>query len=243
MNFPVKSCLLVLMLIVSANGFADAYDAITINVDGEEVSYSDENGVSNNDAVSLEDDGSISISYADSDTESRDDSVPTWGGGSNHKGKKKYDTLVAEAADKHRVDPKLVHAVIQAESAYNAKAVSPAGAVGLMQLMPGTARQYGVTDRSDPLQNIEGGTRYLKHLLDMFDSDLNLTLAAYNAGENAVIRHNNHIPPYAETRHYVKEVLSLRKGKKRGSRDANDDIGSSDPFKSWGYNGFISDNN
>lgn len=238
---PVKNFLLTLMLIVSSNVFADGYN-ITVNVDGNEVSFSDENGVSNNDAVSIEDNGSISISYKDSAAKSRYDSAPAWNDGSKHRGRKKYDTIVAKAADKHQVDPKLLHAVIQAESAYNEKAVSTAGAVGLMQLMPGTARQYGVTDRSDPLQSIEGGTRYLRHLLDMFDSNLKLTLAAYNAGENAVIKNHNRIPPYAETRHYVKRVLSLQKGAKRGSSDSNDTVGSSDPFKSWGYNGFISDN-
>ena len=79
-----------------------------------------------------------------------------------------------------------------------------------MQLMPATARRYGVTDRSDPDQNIDGGTRYLKHLLQIFDSNLDLAVAAYNAGENAVIRNNNAIPPYPETQNYVKEVLSLK---------------------------------
>jgi soluble lytic murein transglycosylase-like protein len=94
-----------------------------------------------------------------------------------------------------------------------------------MQLMPATAARFGVTDRYDPIQNIEGGTRYLKHLLHLFNSDLRLAVAAYNAGENAVMRNHNSIPPYAETRHYVSEVLSLQqnpeqigKFKKRWSR-------------------------
>jgi hypothetical protein len=126
------------------------------------------------------------------------------------KNKKEFEQLIAKTADKHHVDPKLLHAVIQAESAYNPSAVSSAGAVGLMQLMPATAARFGVTDRYDPIQNIEGGTRYLKHLLHLFNSDLRLAVAAYNAGENAVIRNHNSIPPYAETQHYVSEVLSLQ---------------------------------
>ncbi|MCL7422741.1 MAG: lytic transglycosylase domain-containing protein [Methylobacter sp.] len=123
--------------------------------------------------------------------------------------KKKYADMIAQAAAKHQVDEKLVHAVIQAESAYDAAAVSSAGAVGLMQLMPATARRYGVTDRRDPDQNINGGTRYLKDLLKMFNSNLDLAVAAYNAGENAVIKYHNSIPPYPETRNYVKQVLAL----------------------------------
>ncbi len=123
--------------------------------------------------------------------------------------RKKYSELVAEAAYRHQVDAKLLHAVIQAESAYDASAISSAGAVGLMQLMPDTARRYGVTDRRDPNQNIEGGTRYLKYLLQLFNSNLNLAVAAYNAGENAVIKYNHSIPPYPETRNYVKQVLAL----------------------------------
>ncbi len=123
--------------------------------------------------------------------------------------KKKFADLITDAANRHQVDPKLLHAVIQAESAYNATAISSAGAVGLMQLMPDTARRYGVVDRNSPDQNIDGGTRYLKDLLRLFDSNLNLVVAAYNAGENAVIRHNNSIPPYPETQNYVKTVLAL----------------------------------
>jgi len=123
--------------------------------------------------------------------------------------KKKFADLIAEAANRHQVDARLLHAVIQAESAYDANAISTAGAVGLMQLMPDTARRYGVVNRNDPVQNIDGGTHYLKDLLKMFDSNLDLAVAAYNAGENAVIRHNNSIPPYPETQNYVKIVKAL----------------------------------
>ncbi len=123
--------------------------------------------------------------------------------------KGKYNDLIAKAAAKHQVDPKLLHAVIQAESAYNASAVSSAGAVGLMQLMPDTARRYGVIDRRDAEQNVDGGTRYLKDLLAMFNSNLKLAVAGYNAGEGAVMKYHNTVPPYPETRNYVQQVLSL----------------------------------
>ena len=123
--------------------------------------------------------------------------------------KKKFAELIEQAAYRHNVDAKLVHAVIQTESAYNSTAQSPKGAVGLMQLMPDTARRFGVSDRNDPDQNVDGGTRYLKHLINMFNPNLDLAVAAYNAGENAVIRYNNSIPPYPETQNYVKQVLAL----------------------------------
>ncbi len=123
--------------------------------------------------------------------------------------KQKYSDLVAKAAAKHNLDVKLLHAVIQAESAYNANAESPAGAVGLMQLMPDTAVRYGVADRRDAEQNIDGGARYLKDLLAMFNSDLKLAVAGYNAGEGAVMKYHYNIPPYPETMHYVEHVLSL----------------------------------
>jgi hypothetical protein len=123
--------------------------------------------------------------------------------------KSRFSNMIANAAFRNGVEEKLVHAVIQTESAYNASAVSRAGAVGLMQLMPGTARRYGVTNRTDPAQNVEGGTRYLRDLLSMFNYNLHLAVAAYNAGENAVIRYNNSIPPYPETQNYVRQVLSL----------------------------------
>jgi soluble lytic murein transglycosylase-like protein len=127
------------------------------------------------------------------------------------KNKRKYTPIILQAARQHKIDPKLVHAVIQAESAYDAKAVSSAGAVGLMQLMPATARQYGAANRKDPKQNIFAGTRYLKHLLELFDDNLELSLAAYNAGEHAVKKYKNKIPPYPETQQYVKQVLNLYK--------------------------------
>lgn len=118
-----------------------------------------------------------------------------------------YAPLINAAANKYRLDPALLHAVIRAESAYNPWAVSHKGAVGLMQLMPGTAARYGVRDRQDPGENIEGGARYLSDLIDMFPTDLRLAIAAYNAGENAVKRNGNKVPPIQETRDYVVRVL------------------------------------
>ena len=130
------------------------------------------------------------------------------GSGSRMLSKSQFNDVIAQAASRYQVDEKLVHAVIQTESAYNANAISSAGAVGLMQLMPGTARRFGVTDRQDPVQNVDGGTRYLKELLGMFNSNLDLAVAAYNAGEGAVMKYNNSIPPYPETQNYVRQVLA-----------------------------------
>ena len=121
----------------------------------------------------------------------------------------KYAHIIQTASKAYGVDASLVHAVISAESAYNPNAVSRTGAMGLMQLMPETARRYGVQNMMDPTENIHGGVRYLRDLLDMFKGRLDLAIAAYNAGENAVIRSGLKIPPYAETRHYVPKVLGF----------------------------------
>jgi soluble lytic murein transglycosylase-like protein len=123
--------------------------------------------------------------------------------------RQKFQELIAKAAAKHQMDPKLLHAVIQAESAYNPHAISSAGAVGLMQLMPDTARRYGVIDRHDAEQNVDGGTRYLKDLMGMFNSNLKLAVAGYNAGEGAVMKYHYTVPPYPETQNYVQHVLNL----------------------------------
>lgn len=127
------------------------------------------------------------------------------------KNKKKYAPLIAKAAAKYQIDEKLLHAVIQTESAYNDKAISSAGAVGLMQLMPATAKRYGVSNRKNARQNIDGGTHYIKDLYKLFNADLDLVLASYNAGEGAVKKYKNTIPPYPETRNYVRKVLKLYK--------------------------------
>jgi soluble lytic murein transglycosylase-like protein len=120
-----------------------------------------------------------------------------------------YDRLVDEVSRRHGLDSALLHAVISVESRYNPKAVSRKGAAGLMQLMPGTAKRYGVADRFDPRQNLDGGARYLRDLLRMFGNNVSLALAAYNAGENAVAKYGNRIPPYRETLNYVPRVLGF----------------------------------
>lgn len=116
--------------------------------------------------------------------------------------------LIDRIAREQGMDPELVKAVARVESNYNPKAVSPKGALGVMQLLPKTAERFGVADAYDPAQNIEGGIRYLKFLRDQFPGNLSLMLAAYNAGENAVRKHGG-IPPYQETRDYVRKIRQL----------------------------------
>ena len=115
--------------------------------------------------------------------------------------------LVKHSANKYGVDPVLVHAVIKQESGGNPKAVSHAGAAGVMQLMPQTAKRFGVSNRFNAAENIDGGVHYLKVLLDMFNGNVKLAVAGYNAGEGAVQKYNG-IPPYAETQDYVKKVIA-----------------------------------
>ena len=121
--------------------------------------------------------------------------------------RKYYTPLISAVAKEHELDPALLHAVITVESGYNPKARSPKGAIGLMQLMPDTAKRYDVADIWDPRDNVRGGARYLRDLLAMFNNNLSLALAAYNAGEGAVTQYGNKIPPFAETLTYVPRVL------------------------------------
>jgi len=121
--------------------------------------------------------------------------------------RERYKPAIARVASHYRLPGALIDAVVTTESAYDPNAVSRAGAVGLMQLMPATARRYGVSNRKDALANLNAGTRYLSDLLGMFNNNLVLAIAAYNAGENAVIKYQNRVPPYRETRHYVDKVL------------------------------------
>jgi soluble lytic murein transglycosylase-like protein len=114
---------------------------------------------------------------------------------------------VEAAARAHSIDPLLLKALVSVESRANPKARSPKGAMGLTQLMPATAKRYGVGNAYDPRQNLNGGARYLRDLLTLFRDDVHLALAAFNAGENAVIRNGNRIPPYEETQRYVPAVL------------------------------------
>ena len=117
-----------------------------------------------------------------------------------------YRPIIETAARTHGIETALVHAVITAESGYNVRAVSRAGARGLMQLMPDTARLHNVIDAYNPEENVEGGVRHLRMLLDRYQGDLELSLAAYNAGSGAVEKHRG-IPPFVETREYVRRVL------------------------------------
>jgi soluble lytic murein transglycosylase-like protein len=122
---------------------------------------------------------------------------------------KRFASKIAEVASRYQVPEALIHAVITVESAYDPNAISRAGAVGLMQLMPETARRYGVANRRNPSANLTAGTRYLKDLLLRFDRNLELALAGYNAGENAVEKFGYQIPPFDETQNYVRKVLKL----------------------------------
>jgi hypothetical protein len=120
--------------------------------------------------------------------------------------KTEYDNLIRNIAQKYRVEHTLIHSIIRAESNYDRFAVSPKGALGLMQLMPTTAIQYGVKNVFDPRENIEGGVKYLKDLIKLYDGKTDLVLAAYNAGQEAVKKYDG-IPPYRETRNYISKIM------------------------------------
>jgi soluble lytic murein transglycosylase-like protein len=120
-----------------------------------------------------------------------------------------FDAIIEHAASAAAVEPNLLRAVIVVESGFNVRAMSKRGAMGLMQLMPATAARFGISDSFDPRQNVSGGARYLKFLLDRFGQNLSLALAAYNAGEDAVERNGGQIPPFTETMAYVPRVLKI----------------------------------
>lgn len=130
----------------------------------------------------------------------------------------RYDGIIDSAARAFGLDGALLHAVIAVESGYNVLARSPRGASGLMQLMPDTARDFGTADVFDPAQNVNGGARYLRYLLDKYDNQLDIVLAAYNAGEKALLKYGRKIPPFKETLRYVEQVQS----RYRSNRDARD---------------------
>ena len=121
-------------------------------------------------------------------------------------GSARLDALIRQNGLRYRVDPYLIFLVMEQESHFNSRVVSPKGAMGLMQLMPGTAARFGVRRSFDPAQNISGGTRYLRELLNRFNNRVDLVLASYNAGEGAVIKFGHQVPPYRETRNYVKQI-------------------------------------
>ena len=121
-------------------------------------------------------------------------------------GNAQVDGYLIDSGTRNGIDPLLLYSIMHQESSFKSHAISPKGARGLMQLMPGTAMRFGVTNIFDPRQNIEGGARYVSFLLDRFDGDVNLTLAGYNAGEGAVEKYGWRIPPYAETQEYVRRI-------------------------------------
>ena len=129
----------------------------------------------------------------------------------------RFDEMITSAAEKYGIDPTLVKAIVKAESDFDQYAVSKKGATGLMQLMPETASRMGVRNIHDPEENVEGGIKYLSKLLNMFNWQVPLAVAAYNAGENAVIRYGT-VPPYAETQTYVKRVLKYYNAYNTGGR-------------------------
>ncbi|MEJ7575696.1 MAG: lytic transglycosylase domain-containing protein [Pyrinomonadaceae bacterium] len=137
-------------------------------------------------------------------------------------GSARIDELIKQNAALYGVDPYLIFCVMEQESQFNARALSPKGARGLMQLMPGTAARFGVRKISDPAENIRGGTRYLRELLTMFGGKVDLVLAGYNAGEGAVMRYGHRVPPYRETRNYVQRI-STRYGRTDTTRNVAND--------------------
>jgi soluble lytic murein transglycosylase-like protein len=132
-------------------------------------------------------------------------------------GNVKIDNLIRLYGGQYGVDPFLIYCTMAQESSFTAGATSPKGAQGLMQLMPDTAARYGVTNPYDAAQSIKGGTRYLKDLLKMFNGRVDLALAGYNAGEGAVMKYGNTVPPYSETRNYVRLILKRYTTKKQAS--------------------------
>ena len=132
-----------------------------------------------------------------------------------------YEAVIQRMAARYGVESSLIKAVIKAESNFDPSAVSRKGAIGLMQLMPATAADLNVSDPYNPRENIEGGTKYLRYLSGLFGNDLKLVIAAYNAGENAVIKYGRNIPPYKETKNYVKRVTNCLASYRREASISN----------------------
>jgi soluble lytic murein transglycosylase-like protein len=161
--------------------------------------------------------------------------------GQANTGNLNYDKMVVDSAARNGVDPALILAVMNQESGNNAHAKSYKGACGLMQLMPATARRFGITNIFDPAQNIEGGARYLRFLLDKFNDDISLTLAGYNAGEGAVVDAGYQIPRYRETRNYVRSI-SARYGAGGASKSIASNVPSPAIVVSGGAANCLSNN-
>jgi soluble lytic murein transglycosylase-like protein len=164
--------------------------------------------VDNQGVITLGQSGRGSKPFARRQNPNASDPNPSTTATANDAAPGRYDTYVRQAANLYQIPEELVRAVMQVESGGNPRAVSPANAKGLMQLIPATAQRMQVEDLFDPRQNIFGGTRYLRILANLFNGDLALTVAAYNAGEGAVLRYGG-IPPYRETEDYVTRVVSL----------------------------------
>ena len=148
------------------------------------------------------------ISRIEREAEASAESAQEWKQHGWSSGNTGIDQMIKTTATRFAVDPYLVFLVIEQESRFHTRAVSPKGARGLMQLMPGTARRFGVSRPFDPAENIRGGTQYLKELLSMFNGRVDLALASYNAGEGRVLDYGNRVPPFKETRDYVKRISS-----------------------------------
>jgi soluble lytic murein transglycosylase-like protein len=168
-------------------------------------SFTDDDGTVHLSNVPVDDRYSLMISTPADSAERTPARMPI----PNGTARRRYDPLIRDAARRYKLDVALLHAVIAVESGYDPNAVSSKGAAGLMQLMPETAKRYGVGNVRDPRENIRAGAHYLKDLLALFHHDLRLALAAYNAGEDAVFRNGKRIPAYRETAAYVPRVMEL----------------------------------
>jgi hypothetical protein len=164
------------------------------------------------------------------------------GGEMTSTGNPKYDELIALSAARNGVDPNLIVAVMRQESGFNLRARSYKGASGLMQLMPATAQRFGVTNIFDPAQNIEGGARYLRFLLDQFNGDVTLVLAGYNAGENAVVNSGYRVPRYRETQNYVRSISARYDASKNRATRAGRNIAPAAPKAETFADGRLSNN-
>ncbi len=207
----------VLMIVLLLWSFAEADIYKYVGEDGV-VLYTDAPAGKKNQKIIKEQSSKKTVTYAKAET-------PMY----SKKNKDSYHPIINKKAKEHDVDPSLVTAVIRAESNGNPYAVSKKGAMGLMQLMPATANDLRVRNPYDPEENIDGGTRYLRYLIERFDGNLTLALAAYNAGPTTVEKYGC-VPPISETRQYVKKVLALYNGKADYSGSGSNKVKKSEPI-------------